>query len=422
MAKSSDGKKVMVALETLGCKLNQAETEQLTLELIAAGCQIVSTKQSADLYILNTCTVTHVADRKSRHFVRLAHRLNPLAHIVVIGCYAERAAAEVAAIEGVDLVIGNNQKEQLIEILRSAGYIPVDGASERFLAHNRTRSFVKAQDGCNNACSFCIVPLVRGTENSLPAEQVIKAIKNRVDVGFSEVVLTGTEIGSYRDGDLDMGALLKRILGETKLLRLRLSSLQPEEIKAELVALWQDSRLCRHFHISLQSGSNGVLKRMNRHYTIRDYAEKIELLRRSLPDTAVTTDVIVGFPGETEQEFEDSYAFCRGIKFSRLHIFPYSARQGTAAAIMLGQITPAIKKERSQRMIELAENSRNEFNNRFIGQTAEVLFEQCAGGIWTGLTGNYIKVGVRSKTDLSNHLARVKLLELQGEGLLGELK
>lgn len=420
MAKQAEGKAILVALETLGCKLNQAESEQLTAELIAAGCSIVPAEQFADIYILNTCTVTHIADRKSRHFVRLAHRLNPSARIVVTGCYAERAAAEVAAIEGVDLVIGNDQKEQLVEILRSAGYIPVDGVGDLVLAQNRTRSFIKAQDGCNNYCSYCIVPLVRGSENSLSPDLVISAIKNRVEAGFREVVLTGTEIGSYHSGGLDIGGLLERILRETQLPRLRLTSLQPEEIKAELVSLWQDSRLCRHFHISLQSGSDGVLKRMNRHYTARDYAGKVDLLRSNLPDTAITTDVIVGFPGETEKEFEESYAFCRDLKFTRLHIFPYSARQGTPAASMPEQVSPAIKKERSQRMIELADESRREFNSRFIGQTAEVLFEHSTSGLWTGLTGNYIKVSVRSKTDLNNRLVQVKLLELKGEGLLGE--
>ena len=420
MAKQAGGKAILVAVETLGCKLNQAETEKLTAELMEAGCSIVPAGQFADIYILNTCTVTHIADRKSRHFVRLAHRLNPRAHIVVTGCYAERAAAEVAAIEGVDLVIGNDQKEQLVEILRSAGYISADEVGDLVLAQNRTRSFIKAQDGCNNFCSYCIVPLVRGSENSLSPDMVISAIKNRVGAGFREVVLTGTEIGSYHSGGLDIEGLIARIMRETQLSRLRLTSLQPEEINSELVALWQDSRLCPHFHISLQSGSDGVLKRMNRRYTAKDYAQKVELLRRSLPDTGITTDVIVGFPGETEREFEESAAFCRDLKFSRLHIFPYSARKGTPAASMPGQIHPAIKKERSQRMIELAEESRVAFNSRFIGQTTEVLFEHGAGGFSTGLTGNYIKVSVRSKIDLSNRLVQVKLLELKGEGLLGE--
>lgn len=408
-------------METLGCKLNQAETEQLSAELIAAGCRIVPADQAADLYILNTCTVTHIADRKSRHFVRLAHRLNPHAHIIVIGCYAERAAAEVAAIEGVDLVIGNERKNQMVNILKTAGYIQKVQSDDRVLLHNRTRSFIKAQDGCNNACSYCIVPQVRGPEKSLPPEQVIDVLKSRVAAGFKEVVLTGTEIGRYHSDGLDIRGLLERILKETAVSRLRLTSLQPEEISGELLDLWQDPRLCRHFHISLQSGSDGVLKRMNRHYTVREYAEKVELLRLRLADAAVTTDVIVGFPCETELEFEESYAFCRDLHFSRLHIFPYSPRKGTPAAGLTGQISAPLKKARSQKMLDLAETSRLEFNRRFIGRTMEVLFEQPSSNFWTGLTGNYLRVNARSQADLTNHLVEVKLLELQEDSLLGEV-
>jgi threonylcarbamoyladenosine tRNA methylthiotransferase MtaB len=410
-----------VAFETLGCKLNQAETEQLSVDLTAAGCRIVPAAQAADLYILNTCTVTQIADRKSRHFIRLAHRLNPEAHIVVIGCYAERAAEEVAAIEGVDLVIGNDQKGQLIEILKSAGFIPGVSAVYKTNLHNRTRSFIKAQDGCNNACSYCIVPKVRGREKSLPPQQVIDEIKNRVEAGFKEVVLTGTEIGSYRSEGLDIQGLLERILKETSISRLRLTSLQPEEISGGLLDLWQDSRLCRHFHISLQSGSDSVLQRMNRHYTTGQYADIVDLLRRRLPESAVTTDVIAGFPGETEAEFEESFNFCRSLQFARLHIFPFSARKGTLAAGMPGLIDPIVKKERSRKMLELAESSRLEFNRRYIGRTMGVLFEQSTGGLWTGLTDNYLRVNVISKDDLTNRLILVKLLELHGDALSGEV-
>jgi threonylcarbamoyladenosine tRNA methylthiotransferase MtaB len=422
LGKPSSCPYISVALETLGCKLNQAETEKLADELSAAGCRMVSGDQTADLYILNTCTVTHIADRKSRHFIRQAHRLNPLAYVVVIGCYAERAAAEVAAIEGVDLVIGNSQKSQLVEILRSAGYIRPSGTNQQTTIHNRTRSFIKAQDGCNNFCSYCIVPLVRGREKSLPLEQVIDEIKRRTASGFHEVVLTGTEIGRYQAEGLDIRGLLERILRETSVSRLRLSSLQPEEITSGLVDLWRNSRLCPHFHISLQSGSDGVLKRMNRHYTIREYEEKIEMLRRQIPDVAVTTDVIVGFPGETEAEFAECYAFCRRIRFSRLHVFPFSARQGTSASVMPGQIGPFIKKERSQKMLKLAGDSLQEFNSRFIGRILEVLFEQpSAGGYFTGLTGNYIKVHVHFKADLTNLVLPVKMVRTYRDGLLGDV-
>jgi threonylcarbamoyladenosine tRNA methylthiotransferase MtaB len=412
---------VSVALETLGCKLNQAETEQLASELIEAGCRVVPTNQSPGLIILNTCTVTHIADRKSRHFIRLAHRLNPQARIIVIGCYAERATDEVAAINDVDLVIGNNQKGDLVTILKERGYLPFTESRVGDTLHKRTRSFVKAQDGCNNFCSYCIVPLVRGLEKSLTPAQVIEEINKRLACGFREVVLTGTEIGRYQSQGLETRGLLDLILKETAVIRLRLSSLQPEEITIGLVDLWQDPRLCRHFHVSLQSGSDSILHRMNRHYTTGEYENKIELLRSRLPDVAITTDVIVGFPGETEAEFEASYDFCRRMRFSRLHIFPFSARKGTAAAILPGQISPQIKKERSQIMLKLAAESIQEFNSRFIGGTLEVLFEQPSGGFYTGLSGNYIKIYVRSKGDITNQVLPVKTINLYRDGLLGEV-
>jgi len=411
---------VTVALETLGCKLNQAETERLSTELADMGCLIVNPDQNADVYILNTCTVTHIADRKSRHFIRLAHRLNPQASIVVMGCYAERATAEVAAIEGVDLVIGNDQKNQLAKILIEAGYIVPSKMFCEASLPDRTRAFIKAQDGCNNSCSYCIVPLVRGAEKSLPPEQVIAEIRRRTDSGFQEVVLTGTEIGRYRSEGLDIQGLLDRILRETALTRLRLSSLQPEEITSELVDMWQDPRLCRHFHLSLQSGSDSVLKRMNRHYTVNDYGEKIARLRRNLTDVAVTTDLIVGFPGETEAEFEESLALCRSLQFSRLHIFPFSARKGTRAASLPAQISSQVKKERSRKMLKLAGESLQAFNQLFVGRTLEVLFEHSSNGCWTGLTGNYIKAYYRTEADLSNRLVQVKLVEAYRDGLLAE--
>jgi len=412
---------VSVALETLGCKLNQAETEQLASELIAAGCRLVPANQSPGIYILNTCTVTHIADRKSRHFIRLAHRLNPQARIVVIGCYAERAKAEVAAINDVDLVIGNNQKKDLVTILKERGYLPPAGPGVGATLHNRTRSFVKAQDGCNNFCTYCIVPLVRGQEKSLTPGQVIEEINRRLDCGFREVVLTGTEIGRYQSKGLEIRGMLDLILKETNVSRLRLSSLQPEEITIGLVDLWQNPRLCRHFHISLQSGSDSVLRRMNRHYTSGEYENKIILLRSRLPDVAITTDVIVGFPGETEAEFAASHGFCRRMRFSRLHIFPFSPRKGTGAAILPGQISPQIKKERSQTMLKLAAESIKEFNSRFIGRTLEVLFEQPSRGYYTGFSGNYIKIYIRSRVDITNQVLPVKTIELYRDGLLGEV-
>ena len=324
----SEKTEVRVALETLGCKLNQSETEMLSRQLEQAGCKVVSAVEKADIYILNTCTVTHVADRKSRHFLRMARRRNPDAMIIAIGCYAERSFQDLSEIEGVDIVAGNKDKMNLAQVLKDAGYFKSIEAKSNSVRGNRTRSFIKAQDGCNNFCSYCIVPVVRGREKSLPPDQVINEINQRVADGYQEIVLTGTEIGRYFSGGLDLKWLLERILSDTGILRLRLSSVQPQEISPELIRLWKNPRLCRHFHISLQSGSDAVLRRMNRRYSTVDYSKAVELIRSEIPDVAVTTDIIVGFPGESEDEFQESFDFCREMKFARIHVFPYSIREG----------------------------------------------------------------------------------------------
>jgi len=294
-------KKMRVALDSLGCKLNQAEMELLARQFTDAGYQVVSADDDADIYILNTCTVTHIADSKSRHRLRLVHRRNPDAVVVATGCYAQRAPQELAEIDGVKLVVDNEGKAHLVRLLGEAGYPlsptlqdSVDGNDMGF----RTRAMIKIQDGCDNFCAYCIVPLVRGREKSLPAGEV---------QGYREVVLTGVEIGSYSCDGVDLRGLLERILNETGVERLRLSSLQPPEISPQLIGLWRNSRLCPHFHLSLQSGSDGVLRRMNRRYSAADYEQAVSVIRGVVPDAAITTDVMVGFPWESEAEFEQSY-------------------------------------------------------------------------------------------------------------------
>jgi threonylcarbamoyladenosine tRNA methylthiotransferase MtaB len=411
-----------VSLETLGCKLNQAETELLTRQLVQAGYIIVRSSEKADIYILNSCTVTHIADRKSRHLLRMARRLNPSAFIVITGCYAERDSVRLTRMEGVDLVIGNRDKTGICRILARMGYPGPAGVESGLNLLNRTRSFISIQDGCNNYCAYCIVPLVRGREKSQPAEQVIADIRQRTVEGYQEVVLTGTEIGRYSREGLDLKGLIERILAETEIRRLRLSSLQPQEINPELVRLWQDERLCPHFHISLQSGSNSVLKRMGRRYTAEEYAGAVDFLRSELPEAAITTDIIAGFPGETEGEFRESYDFCLQRQFARMHIFPFSAREGTRAASLPEQIPTGTIKARSEALLDLAGTSLRNFNRRFLGQSRRVLFEQPAAGIWTGLTDNYIKVYAASESDLTNRLLDVKLVDLRGEGVWGTQK
>ena len=405
-----------VALDTLGCKLNQAETELLARQFAEAGYRLVSLVDEADVYILNTCTVTHIADSKSRQLLRLAHRRNPHALVVATGCYAQRVPQELAQIEGVSLVVSNDEKPHLLRLLQESGYPSSQTSIQKGSAVNhypafRTRAFIKVQDGCNSFCAYCIVPLVRGREKSLPAEQVVAEVGHRAADSYKEVVLTGTEIGSYNYSGISLKGLLEHILAETDVARLRLSSLQPQEIYPEFIGLWSDSRLCPHFHLSLQSGSNKVLSRMKRHYCVSDYQGAVSLIRALVPKAAITTDIIVGFPGETDVEFEESYELCRQLQFARIHVFTYSPRQGTQAAQLPHQISAQVKKERSQKMLALARESAQNFRQRFLGKTMTVLWEKQSGdGVWSGLTDNYIKVYTRSNEDLTNKLLPVKLV------------
>ncbi len=412
-----------MALDSLGCKLNQAEIQSLSRQLAEAGYRLVAPTDKADIYILNTCTVTHVADRKSRHMLRLARRRNPAARLVAIGCYAERSPQELARIEGVDLVLGNDQKWHLLKLLEDADNLSrlSAGTSLALLEKNRrTRAFLKVQDGCRNFCAYCIVPLVRSREEIVPVKKVVALVGGLVANGYQEVVLTGTEIGTYNRDGVNLKGLLERVLSETAVARLRLSSLQPPEISSELIGLWRNPRLCPHFHLSLQSGSDAVLGRMKRRYTSADYKGVVALIRDSVPDVAITTDVIVGFPDETEAEFQETYDFCRQIQFARIHVFPYSPRPGTAAATMPQQVSEIVKKQRSQQMLALAKESAQSFQQGFLGKTTNVLWEQKAGGVWSGLTGNYIKVYTRSNKSLTNQLLPVRLVKLYRDGIWGE--
>jgi len=416
-------KTTSVALETLGCKLNQAETQQLAAQLAQAGYKLVDSTQKADIYVLNTCTVTHVADRKSRHLLRLARRLNPSARLIAVGCYAHRAPQELAQIDGVDLILNNDRKNDLVSILKNTYGIKqpfTDVLLNPRVNSQRNRAFLKVQDGCHNFCAFCIVPYVRTREVSLPVTDIVAQVREKVAAGFKEVVLTGTEVGTYRSGGTNLAGLLKHILEKTDICRVRLSSLQPPEISEKLVRPWHDPRLCPHFHLSLQSGSDSVLRRMKRRYTIADYSEKVNLIRGSVTDVAITTDVIVGFPGETETEFQETFEFCRKMHFARIHVFPFSPRPGTLAATMPDQVSAAVKKERSRQMLALAKESSKNFRQGFLGKNIEVLWEQSKDGIWSGLTGNYVRVYSRVDVDLASKTIPVKLERVYNDGLWGE--
>ena len=417
-----------VAFYTLGCKLNQAETEALADRFGQSGFEVVPPGDGADMYIANTCTVTHVADRKSRHWLRLARRSDPRALIIATGCYAQRSPQDLVGLA--DLVVDNGEKENL-PALSQALYSRAIGPDESnkkelVLAGTtaRTRSLVKIQDGCRSSCTYCIVPRVRPHQCSLSAEQIVDDVRRKVALGYREVVLTGTKVGSYRDGHTELQALIERLLADTSIERLRLSSLQPSEISPELLTLWQDERLCPHFHLALQSGSQALLRRMMRSYSLERYQQTLNLVNDRLPGAAVTTDVIIGFPGETDAEFEQSYSFCQQAGFADIHVFPFSPRPGTAAATMPDQIGDRIKQERGRRMLELSRQSRRSFCQQFLGQTLPVLWEQetaPGSGIYSGLTGNYIRVFSHSQKPLANRITPAGLVRLCSGGMQAEV-
>jgi threonylcarbamoyladenosine tRNA methylthiotransferase MtaB len=425
-----------VAFYTLGCKLNQAETESLAKRFSEAGFQLVSPADGADIYIANTCTVTHIADRKSRHWLRLARRRNPQALIIATGCYAQRNHQELAPLA--DLVVDNTEKEHLLALTQTLKGLGEGETkqSQMLAATVRTRSLIKIQDGCHSPCTYCIVPKVRPHEYSLPASQIIDEVKQKVALGYKEVVLTGTKVGSYKGDGADLRDLVQRILSSTDIERLRLSSLQPSEISSEFLALWRDERLCRHFHLALQSGSETVLQRMKRSYSLNQYQGTVNLIKEMIPDAAITTDIMIGFPGESDEEFEQSYSFCKQAGFANIHVFPFSPRPETAADGMPEQIKDKVKKERNQRMLELSQSSRRCFCKHFLGQTMPVLWEKemptsssilgkvgtsPGSGIYSGLTSNYIRVFAHSEKSLSNEITPVRLVELHNQGIWGEM-
>lgn len=412
-----------IAFHTLGCKLNQAETEELLWRAIAAGYEI-GTVEDADICVLNTCTVTHIADRKARHLLRLWRKRNPDAIIVATGCYAERSPQELV-VSGADMVIGNKQKAQLLGVISQACCTSCSNQQRSISDRlNRVRSFIKIQDGCSTHCSYCIVPRVRGTELCLPADSIIDEINARVSQGYKEIVLTGTKIGCYKYNGADLRQLVRRILAQTQVERLHLSSLQPRDISPQLLELWQDRRLCRHFHLALQSGSESVLQRMGRSYSIEDYSQTVTLVRQKLPDASITTDIMVGFPGEDDAEFEASYRFCKETDFAAIHVFPYSLRPGTPAAKMPRQVPEKVKRARSQQMLALSAISKQKFLQRFLGKKVLVLWEgEVSPGsqTYSGLTYNYVRVFTQSAESLTGHILPVKLLRLHKDGVWAQV-
>lgn len=421
------------ALHNLGCKVNAYETEAMQEMLEKAGYEIVPFKEGADIYIINTCTVTNIADRKSRQMLHRARKMNPDAIVVAAGCYVQAQAEKQEIDPCIDIVLGNNRKKDLITVLeeyqknkaedtcleevedisRTREYEPLSLTRPG----DHTRAYIKVQDGCNQFCTYCIIPYARGRVRSRTVEDVIREVRSLAENGYREVVLTGIHLSSYGidfDGERHLLELIRAVHEVDGISRIRLGSLEPgivtEEFAEAIAAL---SKMCPHFHLSLQSGCDATLKRMNRRYTSGEYYEKCQILRKYFDHPALTTDVIVGFPGETEEEFRQSMEFVDKVDFYETHIFKYSKREGTKAAVMEGQVSEQVKARRSALMISLGEKKRKAYEESFVGKEVEVLVEEPAviegRTVQTGHTKEYIKIALEQEEDLRNQIVKVRV-------------
>lgn len=417
-----------VHFTNLGCKLNQAEIERLARELTAAGHQVVGSLEEADLHVVNSCTVTHVAARSSRKAAGRARRGGLPVRTVLTGCHASENPEEAARIAGVDLVVPNSEKDQLVARVHAAFPDAIPETPEPELPvpfvplpFGNTRALVKVEDGCNMRCSFCIIPATRGRQRSRPVAEVVAEVRDLVRTGYREIVVTGVQISAYRSGEVRLAGLTRAILAETDVPRLRLTSIAPWDLDDELLDLWEDRRLCRHLHLSLQSGSTETLRHMRRPYTAEMYLHLLERIRATIPGVAVTTDVIVGFPGETDGEFRESLETVEAAGFAKIHVFPYSARPGTEAEKMLGHVPPVEKKERTERMLGLAARAEEAFRRAHLGTTATVLWEKPRDGVGQGLTDNYLRVLSEDGAALWNRFSEVELVGLVEDGIAGQV-
>lgn len=431
-----------IAFYTLGCKVNQADTASMENLFLRSGHQLVSFDGEADVYIINTCVVTNTGQRKSRQTIHRAIRKNPNALIVVTGCYPQTAAEEVKAIAGVDMIIGNQDRAQIVQLveerlahrqtdtLDAVHKLTASTAFEEMAAGDitdKTRAFLKIQEGCNQFCTYCIIPYARGPLRSRSLESICTETQRLINAGFKEIVLIGIHLGCYgkeNAGGPTLYDAVKTVLEVPGVQRLRLGSLESVEVEPRLLTLMQeDARFCRHLHLPLQSGCDKTLQAMHRPYTTAKFKTLLADIKNRVPDIAITTDVIAGFPGETEADFETTCKFAESCGFSKMHIFPFSARKGTPAEKFAGAVTEAVKKERADILGRIDETMHKTFLQAMVGQTAEVLFEQPAGeDYFEGLTGNYQRVFVKSGgRNLGGEILPVKITAFDGEKLFGEI-
>lgn len=429
-----------VAFNTLGCKVNQYETEAMTEIFEKAGYEVVDFEEEADVYVINTCTVTNLSDRKSRQMIRRAKRKNQDSIVIVAGCYAQTSPDEVSEIEGVNMVVGTKDRGKIIEYLKE---LKSSGDRRNFVGDimrtrefeelgvdvykERTRAFIKIQEGCSQFCTYCIIPYARGPVRSRSEENILKEITGLARSGYKEIVLTGIHVASYGK-DIKTTSLIdiiRKVHEVEGIERIRLGSIEPTTVTEDFVeAIKEMEKLCPQFHISLQSGCDSTLKRMNRRYTTKEYLSSVRLLRDNLKDVAITTDVMVGFPEETDEEFDETYRFLEEVFFSSMHVFKYSRRRGTPAASYPGQVSPQKKEERSRRLIDLASNMTLKYNRSFIDRVLPVLFEQkikTKEGFMEGLTPNYIRVECKGNKDIEGEILKVLLKEAEDDFVVGEI-
>lgn len=431
-----------VAFTTLGCRVNQYETEAMTEKFIKSGYDVVDFDESSDIYVVNTCTVTNMGDKKSRQMISRARRINNDAIIAVVGCYSQVAPDKVSKIPGVDVVIGTrnkgdivkkveeyiNKKEQIIlveDVLKNNVFEELNIENYK----NKTRAFLKIQDGCNNFCSYCLIPFARGGVCSKEPKNVIEEIKKLVEHGFKEISLSGIQIAFYGDDfkeGCDLISLLEEIDKIEGLERIRIGSISPKYFKDDIIDRFANlKKLCPHLHLSLQSGCDETLQRMNRSYNTKEYRHIVQRLREKIKGISITTDIIAGFPGETEEEFEKTYKYLDEIKLSRMHVFKYSPREGTKACEIKEQVDGNIKDERSNRLIELNKKLEKEFMEKFLGEKFKVLYEEESNleeNSYEGYTPNYIKVVTKSNMNLPGKIVNTIIKEVKKEYTLGEIE
>lgn len=404
------------AFATLGCKVNQYETESMEGLFKTHGYELVSFSEEADVYVINTCSVTQLGEKKSRQLIRRAHRMNPAAIVAVTGCYAQAEAETIRAIEGVGVVIGTRERGRIVELVEEAmasgqtqdvvgNIMEADTFEDIPLTERplRTRAFLKIQEGCTNFCTYCIIPYTRGPLRSRPVDSIREEARRLAEGGFHEIVLTGIHLGAYgRDltDDIDLADAARAVLDAGQVKRLRIGSLESIEVSPKLLALLkEDGRICHHLHLPLQAGHDTVLKAMNRHYVASEFKDLLAHLLAEVPDLAITTDIIVGFPGETDEIFEETLKYVESLPLAGMHVFPYSRRKGTPAASYPDQVEESVKKERAHRMGQLAEAKAKAYAETWLGKDVEILVERCVDGRIEGLTPQYIRIHAEGEAE-----------------------